>query len=167
MGGHTNVDRVSKMLLAHVNAGHKIDFAECNVKDRAQAIAGDALLSVFPFIMRYSDTVDPECRVDISTLKSAAQSALATGAAINSSGCNNDAFVHFVVKQVVVIMLHARRLAQRQEVLQEAVRKMSDENGKALQELIGKYVERPGASPSGSGPAAETHGDLLAHTNTR
>ena len=159
--GHLDSEAIASMIVKLCET-HRLDFGEYNLKDRSQAISGDGLLqeNVTQYIKLYSE-VDPWCRIDIGSLKVGLQTAMQRSGCINSSGCTAAAFTQLFVKQSTVIFLHVRRLAQRPELLELALRRMSASNGKRLEDLVGMNVRTAldhgtaSASASTSSPAEQ------------
>ena len=135
------------------------DFGEYNKKDRAQAISGEGLLSpnVMSFVTLWIAKVDCQCRVCVATLKQAIQDTISNDTIkLNRSACSDAAFCKFAVKQVVVIFLHYRRLAQRRELLEQCERKMDATRGEELRAFVALGVAPKIASDDANGDALVT-----------
>ena len=158
---HTDIACVSHALLAHCK-DYPLDFGEYNKKDRAQAISGEGMLNVNVqnLVNEWIAKVDDLCRVCVSTLKAGMQDALANDQDIkvNQSACSDAAFTKFLIKQVVVIFLHYRRLGQRPELLEACQRKMDKDRAEMLAAFVAKG---PGDATEEPAAPRNVNGDVL------
>ena len=112
---------------------HDLDFGVYNRLQRNQGIAADALLepNIQELVRLWAEHVDQQLRVDVSKLRNALQISMApvsSGASVivNPTDQSDEAYLKFLLRQIVVICLHVRKLKQQPALLCSAQKKLSD-----------------------------------------
>ena len=89
----------------------------------------------------WAEHVDQQLRVDVSKLRNALQISMApvsSGASVivNPTDQSDEAYLKFLLRQIVVICLHVRKLKQQPALLCSAQKKLSDTQKNELDDLL-------------------------------